>query len=95
VNFVRFWVKQNSLRYNNLMPQFNRGLQDPEPKSKRPRILDEFEDEDSAADMVAMVTQYLSVNEKASEERSRIPSCTGKTVDSLHLAFLAIDLPDN
>lgn len=44
---------------------------DPEPKSKRLRILDEFEDEDSAADVVAMVTQYLSVNEKPSEgERS-------------------------
>jgi len=43
---------------------------DPEPKSKRLRIFDKFDDEDSAADMVAMVTQYLSVNEKESEERS-------------------------
>jgi len=33
--------------------------------------LDEYDDEDSAADMVAMVTQYLSLNEKALEgERS-------------------------
>jgi len=43
---------------------------DPEPKLKRLRILNGFEDEDSAADMVAMVTQNPSVNEKASVERS-------------------------
>jgi len=45
--------------------------------------LDEFDDEDSAADMVAMVTQYLSVNEKALEGERSDPSCAGKTVDSL------------
>jgi len=35
--------------------------------------LDEFADEDSAAYMVAMVTQYLPVNEKASEEERSDP----------------------
>jgi hypothetical protein len=62
---------------------------DNEPKSKRLRILDEFEDEDSAADMVAMVTQYLSVNEKASGEERSDPFMYWKNSRFADLASLA------
>jgi len=51
------------------------------PKSKCFRILDEFEDEDSATDMVAMVTQYLSSNVKPSEDERANPFKYWKTVE--------------
>jgi len=52
------------------------------PKPKRLRILDEFEDDDSNGDVLAMVTQYLSVNEKPSDEERADPLLYWKIVRS-------------
>ena len=59
------------------------------PKSKHLRVLDEFEDEDSDADVMAMVTRYLSVNEKQSDELRADPLLYCRTSRFVGLASLA------
>ena len=60
-----------------------------EPKSKRLRVLDEFEDEDSVADVMATVTQYLSVNEEPSDELRADPLLYWRNSRFVGLASLA------
>ena len=43
------------------------------PKPKRLRIMDEFEDDNSEDDMMAIITQYLSANERVSDEERADP----------------------
>ena len=58
-------------------------------KSKRLRVLDEFEDEDSVADVMATVTQYLSVNEEPSDELRADPLLYWRNSRFVGLASLA------
>lgn len=48
-------------------------LQESHVPAKRLRVMDEFEDEDSDCDVTAMVTQYLSSNEKPSDAERADP----------------------
>jgi len=59
------------------------------PKPKRLRVLDELEDDDSDGDVLAMVTQYLSVNEKPSDEERADPLLYWKNSKFVALASLA------
>ena len=57
--------------------------------SKRLRIMDEFEDEESDSDVVAMVTKYLSSSEKPTEAERADPLLFWKNSNCMELASVA------
>lgn len=57
--------------------------------AKRLKLMDEFEDENVTGDTAAMVTQYLSVNEKPNKEERADPLLYWKNSKHTKLAALA------
>jgi len=58
-------------------------------KPKRLKVMDEFEDEDSDVGVFATVTQYLSSNEKPTDEERNSPLLYWRKSKYLVLASLA------
>jgi hypothetical protein len=64
-------------------------LQESHVPAKRLRVMDEFEDEDSDCDVTAMITQYLSSNEKPNDAERADPLLLWKNSPCKELASLA------
>ncbi len=60
-----------------------------DPLPKRLRVMDEFEDEDTGGDIIALVSQYVSVNERPEKDERADPFLYWKNSKNKHLASLA------